>query len=237
MVWGKVVKRFWKEVRVIPQADGFAVTLDGMAIKTPAGEALVLPAAPLAEAIAGEWQAQGEMVNRAALRLTRLANTAIDRVRPSPGDVVDAIAAYGRTDLLCHRADGPDVLRQRQADQWQPVLDWAAADLGVRLLATEGVMAAPQHAAALARLRDEIARHDVHHLAALQHLTALSGSVILALAVLHGRLDGATAWAAARLDEDFQAELWGRDAEAEARAIARKADFDAAARYLALLGR
>jgi chaperone required for assembly of F1-ATPase len=195
----------------------------------------VLPTAALAEATAAEWDAQETEVDPRAMPLTRAANTAIDRVHPAREAVVAELAAYGETDLVCYRAPHPEGLAARQAAHWDPLMAWAAERFRARLVAGEGVMHVRQDAEAVARLRAELGRADAWRLTALHALVTLSGSLVIALAVAHGRLDPAGAWAASRVDEDWNIAEWGEDAEAAASAAEREAAFHAAERLLRLL--
>ena len=176
-----------------------------------------------------------DRIDPGAMPLTRAANSAIEKVAPQFAAVADMLAEYGGTDLLSYRADHPEVLATRQAAEWDPLIDWAAVALKAPLRITEGVIPVPQDPAALARLRDRLDRLTPWQLTALHDLVTLPGSLILGLAVLEGRIDAATAHRLARLDEDYQAEQWGRDDEAEAAAAARLDAMRVAERLLALL--
>lgn len=235
MSW-KPRRKFWDEVTVAPEGEGFAVRLDGRGLRTPAEAPLVVPNAALAEAIAAEWRAIEAEIDPEKLPFTKAANTAIDRVRREREAVIDAIAAYGDADLLCYRAEEPAGLRARQAAAWQPWLDWAANELGAPLAPVEGVMHQRQPAASLAALRAEVACHDALGLTALYDLVTLSGSLVLGLAVARGALSGGDAWALSRIDEIWQSEQWGTDYEAEQAADIREAAFLRAEALLALLG-
>ncbi len=217
-------------------ADGFALMLDGRAVKTPARAALEVPTSALAEAIAHEWQAQGETVDPRSMPLTALANAAIDRVTPDRDSFAAGLARYGESDLLCYRAEGPDRLIARQAEHWDPILAWARSRYDVELRVTTGVVHQPQPAATLMRLRQAVAARDTFDLAGLSPLVTVSGSLILALALAEGAVDLEQAWSAAALDDLWQAEKWGEDSEAAAALAARRRDFDAGARFLELLG-
>jgi chaperone required for assembly of F1-ATPase len=186
----------------------------------------------MAEAVAEEWIAQGDFVDPASMPVTRAANAAIDKVMPQKGGVVAALAAYGETDLLCYRAEGPDTLTMRQSAGWDPLLDWAHEAFGARLIPVVGVMPQPQNPAALARLTSEVARMDAFELTGFHDLVMLSGSLVLALAVSHGRLPVDEAWDLSRIDEEWQADLWGRDEEAEEAAAIRRDAFLAAERFV-----
>ncbi len=215
-------RRFWAEARAEPVPGGWEVRLDGRPLSTPARVRMALPTAALAEAVAAEWQAQGETLDPRTMPLTRAANAALDRVARAMAEVADALAAYAETDLLCHRAEAPAGLAAAQAAAWDPFLDWAAAELGAPLRVTAGVIAVTQPAASLARLRAEVGRLDPFALTAFHDLVSISGSLILGLAALRGRATGSEIWTASRVDEDWQERLWGRDAEAAEAAEARR---------------
>lgn len=225
---------FWKDVAVVPVDDGHAVLLDGRPVRTPNRAALTLPSRALAEAVAAEWAAQVGAIRPEKMPATRLANSAVERVRPARDDVVALLAEYGGTDLLCYRAERNAGLAELQAEGWDPLIDWAAA-MGVRLRVGAGVMPIQQDADALRRLADEIAAMDDFRLAAFHELVTLSGSLIIALAVVYGVRDPDAAWRLSRIDEEWQAAVWGRDAEAEELAEARRQDFLFAARFHALV--
>lgn len=180
-------RRFWTQAGVRPLDAGYGVELDDRLLQTPARRALVLPTRALAQAIAAEWNAVEAEIRPEALPLTRAANSAADRVAPHPEPVVDAIAAYGGSDLLCYRAEEPLALVQRQAAAWNPWLDWSGRVLGAPLLAVVGIMHHPQPAESLARLRAHVADSDAFGLTALHDLVSLSGSLVLGLAVSVGR--------------------------------------------------
>lgn len=223
-------RRFYAAAGLAESPHGFRLTLDGRPANTPARNPLALPTRGLGEAVAAEWAAQVGVIDPATMPLTRLANTAIDGVAHRREAVVEDLSAYAGTDLLAYRAGDPDRLVADQAKAWDPVLDWAHATFGARLILSEGVMHVTQPDASVAALRDAIAAVDgPFRLAALHTLTTLTGSLLLALAVLHGRLTPQEAWAAAHVDEAYQASVWGSDAEAEARHALRKAEFAAAA--------
>ncbi|MDP4024512.1 ATP12 family protein [Methylobacterium sp. NEAU 140] len=227
-------RRFYTEAGFAPDPGGFRLTLDGRPANTPARHPLVLPTPALAERVAAEWGRQVEAIDPATMPLTRLANTAIDGVAPRRAAVAADLAAYAGTDLLAYRAGEPERLVAAQAAAWDPVLAWARDALGARLILSEGVMHVTQPPETVRALSEAVAAvEDPFRLAALHTLTTLSGSLLLALAVLHGRLDPAEAWEAAHVDETYQAAVWGRDAEAEARLAARRAEFEAAAGMIA----
>lgn len=224
-------KRFWRAARVVDEGMGFGVLLDARPLRTPAKTPLVVPARALAEAIAAEWDALDGAIRAEALPLTRAANTALVRVAPHHAAVVDAVAGFGGSDLLCYRAEGPAELAARQARAWDPLLDWARNALGARLAVTRGVVPVAQPAAALAALRARVATHDAFALCALHEAVALTGSLVIGLRALAPGADCAALWAASRVDEAWQAERWGADDEAEAAATARAAAFATALRF------
>lgn len=229
-------RRFYKEAGFAPAEGGFRLTLDGRSANTPARNPLVLPTDALASAVAAEWGAQDTSIDPATMPLTRLANTAIDGVATRIEAVADDLCAYAQTDLLAYRAAEPDRLVSAQAKAWDPLLDWAYETLGAKLILSEGVMHVTQPPQAIQALTEAVRRvDDPFRLASLHTLTTLTGSLILALAVLNGRLEPGAAWDAAHVDETYQADVWGRDEEAEARLAVRRAEFDAAAKTIAAL--
>lgn len=230
-----LLKRFWKDVAVQASPDGHVIGLDGRPARTPGRKPFGFAHPALAEAVADEWRAVGEELDPALMPLTRLANSAIDGVADQSDAVAADAAKYAGTDLLCYRAETPDSLRQRQAALWDPVLQWAAEELQAPLSAGEGVIFHAQPDEALARIRKAVDAVPVPFgLAALHSITTLTGSVLLALALAHGRLTSDQAWDAAHVDEDFQIGQWGADEEAQARRDARRREFDAAVLMLAL---
>jgi chaperone required for assembly of F1-ATPase len=229
------MKRFYKKAGTVPAAHGHGVTLDGRLVKTPGKRDLVVPGAALAVAVAAEWDAQQGEIRPAAMPLTRLAGTTIDRHPAQRQAVVRQVAAYAGTDLVCYRAARPPALAARQEAVWQPLIDWAAGRYAAPLVVTAGVFPASQPAASLAAFAAAVAEYDDFALTALHAATAACGSLVTALALLERRLDAAAAFAASQLDESFQIEGWGEDAEQAQRRAAIAADIAAAARFLALL--
>ena len=211
------MKRFYKEATVAETDNGFAVTLDGRTVRTPKGKALVLPRRALADAIAAEWNGQGEELDPAAMPMLRFANTVLDGVAPDPGAVAAAILRFGDNDLLCYRAE-ERALAERQRAAWDPLLDWARQRWSAHLRVADGIGPVEQSPDALEALREALRGYDPYRLAAIQVIAAITGSLVLALAVAEGRLSPAAAFAASRIDESWQAEKWGTDAEAAARA-------------------
>ena len=223
-------KRFYAQAGIAETEGGFRLVLDGRGANTPGRRPLAVPTAALGDALAAEWAAQETEIDPRTMPLTRLVNTTIDGVVDRRAEMAEDLAAYAGTDLIAYRADAPDRLVAEQATAWDPLVAWAADAFGARLFLAEGVMHVAQPGGSVAALRAAIeAVDDPYRLAALHALTTLSGSLIIALAVLHGRLDAAQAWDAAHVDERYQAAVWGRDAEAEARLALRRAEFDAAA--------
>ncbi|MEE8188435.1 MAG: ATP12 family protein [Kiloniellales bacterium] len=230
-------KRFYKTVAVASAgpAAGFSVTLDGRRIKTPAKAEMILPGCGLAEAVAAEWDEQGEEVDPAAMPLTGLAWTALDLVRPGRARVIEELAAYAAHDQLCYRAEATSELAARQQELWQPLLDWAARTLAAPLKVTAGVVSVAQPAASLSALRSAVESRDDFELTALSGAASAAGSLVIGLALSARQIDAEAAFAAAQLDEGYQIEKWGDDPEALRRRGAIKNDLDAAARFLNLL--
>jgi chaperone required for assembly of F1-ATPase len=229
------MKRWYKSAGVAPAEGGFGIALDGKPLNTPARTPIVVPTQALAEALAGEWKAQREAIKLPEMRLTKMAATALDQIRPDPTHAIAQIAEYATTDLLCHRADGPEDLRQRQEALWQPVLDWAVLRYDAPLQVVTGVMPGRQSKAALGAIRLAVAEFDAMHLAGLLVATTGMGSVLLALALAERRIDIDQAWAAADLDEAYQRQQWGEDPLAAKRRAEVEADLRSAARFLDLL--
>ena len=227
-------KRFWKDAAAEPCEGGFTVRLDGKPVKTPAKAAFVLPTLAMARAAATEWAAQGDVIRPETMPVTRAANSAIDKLGHQFAEVVDLLAEYGGSDLLCYRATGPQALIDRQAAAWNPLLDWARAELGADLRITTGIVHVAQPPEALARLRAELAGATPFELAALHDLIAITGSLILGLAVAHGHLTAAESFGKSRIDEHWQAELWGEDEEAARIDAQKAAALEEAARFHSL---
>lgn len=209
-------KRFWKTASAEPCEGGFTVRLDGRPVKTPAKAALVLPTRAMAEAVAAEWDAQQGAVKPDTMPCTRAANSALDKVAPQFDEVAGLIAAYGASDLLCYRATDSQPLVARQAAAWDPLLDWAATALGAPLIATAGVIHIDQPPASVAALAARVRSFTPFQLAAVHDLVAISGSLILGLAVTENRITAEDAFTLSRIDETWQAEQWGVDEEAAA---------------------
>jgi len=229
-------KRFYQDVGVASAGDSnFRVTLDGRTMRTPAKREFALPTRPLAEAVAEEWRAQGTVILPASMPLTRIMNSAIDGVADRAPEVRESILAYGGSDLLCYLADGPRELIERQSRAWGPIHAWIKHSHDIELMLGSGVMPLAQDAGMLARLDGVLGDRSVPELAALSVITSSTGSLLLALAVLHDRLTAPDAWRAATIDEDYQTEMWGEDAEAARRRALVWADVEAASRLLSLV--
>ncbi|ODN72005.1 ATP12 family chaperone protein [Methylobrevis pamukkalensis] len=222
-------KRFYKAVTAAPTDGLFAVHLDGRPVRTPGRKMLAVPGASVAEALVAEWAAQGSHIDPATMPLTRLANSAIDGVAEDVDAVLADAAKYAGSDLLCYRAEDPERLVARQTETWDPILKWAEDRLGVRFRLAGGVMFVAQDEAVVPAVRAALPR-DPFVAAAVHQMTTVCGSVLLALAVLEGRLDAEAAFAAAHVDEDWNIELWGLDGESASRRVWRWQDMQAAAR-------
>jgi chaperone required for assembly of F1-ATPase len=229
------MKRFYRQASAVPSAGGVAILLDDQPVKTPGRHPLLVPTEELAEAIAEEWDGQGEDIDPRSMPLTGLANAAIDRVTPDPGAFARTLAQYGESDLLCYRAEGPRPLVERQSKQWGALLDWARHRFDIELETACGVMHRPQPPASVNQLAAATAARDPFRLAGLSPLVTVSGSLIIALALAEGAIGLEDGWAAATLDEQWQAEQWGEDPLAAAAIAARRSDFDSAYRFLTLL--
>lgn len=229
-------KRFYKDVSVAPADEGFAVHLDGRSVRTPARALLALPTQAAARLVAEEFAAQGEVIDPVSMPVMRLVNTALDGVANDPQAVLEDILRFAATDMLCYRADTPQGLVDRQNALWDPVLDWARSALGARFNLAEGVIHVEQPRESIAVLGVHLSqRADPLRLAALHLMTSLTGSALLALALDFGEFDADAVWLAAHVDEDWQVEQWGQDAEAVARRNARHRDFMAAVQLLEAL--
>jgi chaperone required for assembly of F1-ATPase len=229
------VKRFYQQVDLARAGEGLELRLDGKPVKTPAGRPLVIAHQRLADAVAEEWRAQGEKIDLASMPLTRLMMGMNDHVAPRMAAMQADALKYAETDLLCYRAETPERLTERQARAWQPFLDWAAREMNAPLAVAAGIVAVRQDEASLAALRDRLASLDPYWLLVAQGLTARFGSLVLALAVLAGETSALEAFDISRLDEVFQAEIWGVDAEAEKRVQVIRREVEDLALFLSLL--
>lgn len=229
------MKRFYTAASTTPAEAGYAILLDGRAIKTPNRALLVAPSAALADAIAAEWAAQGEEIRPDSMPLTGIANAAIDLVAPDVTAFVAPLAAYADSDLLCYRApEAP--LSAHEAALWNPILAWAEQRYAVEFVLVTGIMHQRQADATIAALRDAMTASDPFRIAALSPLITIGGSLVAALALAEDAFDRDALWAAVNCDELWQEQQWGADADAVAARAAKQREWDAAARFLALLG-
>jgi chaperone required for assembly of F1-ATPase len=229
------MKRFYQDVAVVPAEGGFGIELDRKPLRTPAKASFVVPARALAQAIAEEWRKQGDELDIQAMPMMRLASTAIDLATKRHDAVAAEIARYAETDLVCYRADHPPELIAREQAVWQPLLDWAILRFDAPLAVTSGIVPRTQSPETLRAFASAVAALDPMRLTALHAMTTACGSIVIGFALLEGRLDAREAFAASQLDETYQIEQWGEDAEAARRRAALAADIDAAARFAALL--
>ena len=230
----QTARRFYKEVTTILIEGAFQVALDGRSVRTPSGAVLSLPTAALAEAIALEWAAQTDTIDPATMPIMQLACTALDRVTPNRKGIVADTVAYGRSDLLCYRAGDPPELVQKQAEAWQPILNWLSTDVDATLLVTTGIMHVAQDDAAIAALNQTVAAFEDFPLTAVAQMTQVFGSLALALAVARVHIPWTKAVDLAALDEVYQAERWGEDSEAMERRRNMRAEAEQASRFLEL---
>lgn len=225
-------RRAYENVTVQPAGDDFAIRLDDKPLKTPGGRPVVVAWPALAEAIAAEWRAQGPKPNVAGLSMTRIVATALDRIPSRRAGVLDELLAYAETELVCHRADGPPALVERQQATWQPLLDWLAQQFDAPLAATSGVLPRAQPEASLKALRHLLERLDDLSVAGLSVAVASSGSLVIGLAMLERKLDAAQAFDAAELDATFQIEQWGEDSIATQRRAELRRELETAAKFI-----
>jgi chaperone required for assembly of F1-ATPase len=228
-------RRFYEEVALRDDPAGFAVVLDGRPIRTPARRTLALPREPLAEAVASEWGGQSAYIDPATMPMTRLANTIIDGVAAAADELAADILKYLGSDLLCYRAATPSALVARQSLHWDPIVAWAKSALGAEFVTVQGITHVRQPDEAIKRA-SAVTPHDPWRLGAAHAITALTGSALIALAMVRGDIGIDAAWAAAHVDEDWNMEVWGRDELGLRRRAYRLAEMQAAARVLAELG-
>jgi len=228
-------KRFYATVATTAIERGFGVVLDGRPIKTPAKSQVIVPTLALAEALAADWQAQGERINPATMPLTRIVNTTLDAVMPNIEAVRGDLVAFAGSDALCYRALEPDALSLRQAEAWDPILEWAEATLGARFATQRGIVHVAQPDSTLAAIARAVAVYSAWEVAPIHVITTLTGSVVLALAVAHAAISADDAWALAHIDEDWQIATWGQDDEAQARRAGRYCEMRAASLMLETL--
>ncbi|NIJ39387.1 chaperone required for assembly of F1-ATPase [Sphingopyxis panaciterrae] len=229
------MKRFWQDAAAAPQDGGWGIRLDGRPVRTPQRAPLVVASATLAEAIASEWQEQGETIDPAAMPMTGMTNAAIDLAAADPAGFAETIAAYAATDLLCYRDDRDTMLQAEQAAAWNPLLAWAEQRFGIEFALTQGILPIDQPAATVAALRTAVFALDPWRMTALNPLVTIGGSLVAGLALAEAACDADTLWQAVSLDELYQERRWGSDAEAQAQRAAHKRDWDNAARFLTLL--
>lgn len=219
------MKRFYREVSVEQLEQGFAVRLDTRAIKTPIGAQQIVPSRALAEALAAEWAAQGEELDLSLFRFRDLADYALDIIGTERDTALSKMLAFAETDTLCYRADPDEALYRRQQEIWEPLLTEFETREGIRLERVSGIMHRPQSAETLEILHKRLAALDDFTLAGLQTVTSLAASLSIGLLALETNAQADPLWAAANLEELWQAELWGQDDEAEARLAKRRAEF------------
>ncbi len=210
-------RRFYRAAAAEATGDGWCLLLDGRPVRTPKGARLAVSSETVARALAAEWERQGALIEPRSMPLTRLVGSALDDAGPDRRRFVDRVAAYAETDLLCYRAEMPPDLVHRQREGWDPLLEWAAERYGARLRVRTGLMPYSQDPDALALLRGQVERFDAVGLSAMNVAVPALGSLVLALAIVEGRLGGEEAFELSQLDESFQMERWGEDDEALAR--------------------
>jgi len=230
------VKRFYRTACVVDRDGGFAIALDDKLVRTPGKRTLVVPMRALADALADEWNAQGETVVPGEMRLSQLANSALDGVEARRQQVIDDAVRHGATDLVCYRAAEPPELVERQSVAWQTLVEWLASEYGIRLRIATGVVPTAQSRATLDSFHAAVSTFDDLGLTGLHAATAACGSLVIALALARGRLDAEAAWSASQLDETYQIERWGEDSEAVDRRAGLLADIEAASRFMTLAG-
>lgn len=229
------MKRFWKEVTVVPEGNGWGIALDGRPVRTPQRAALAVPSPALAEAIAAEWRAVDGAIDPAAMPMTGLTNAAIDLAAPDPAGFGEPIAAYAATDLFCYRDDRDAALQAEQVAAWNPILAWAEARFGIEFVITQGVLPIDQPPATISALRTATLEHDPWRMTALTPLVTIGGSLVAGLACIEQAFEPERLWEAVSLDQLYQERRWGADAEAQAQRAAHKRDWDNAVRFLGLL--
>ncbi|QZD94753.1 ATP12 family chaperone protein [Qipengyuania gelatinilytica] len=225
------MKRFYKEVTTASTELGWTVSLDGRPIKTQGGQPQVVPSEDLAEMLAAEWREQGEEIDPSAFRYRDMTDYALDVIARDKDAVVEKLLGYAETDTLCYRANPEEALYRRQQEVWEPIVAGMEAREGVALHRISGILHRPQTEETLAKLRSRLEALDAFTLTALEQTTSLAASLCIGLEALEDGADGEALWDAANLEEDWQADLWGRDEEAEERRAKRKGDFLAAIRF------
>jgi chaperone required for assembly of F1-ATPase len=229
------MKKIYKTAKAAAVDGGFGVFLDDSRLKTPARQELLLPNIAIAQEMAREWDAQGDQVIPASMKIVQLVSTALDRILPDPNPTIDYVSGFAEAEMLCYRAEHPSDLAARQAAAWQPLLDWAEIRFAAPLTIVRGIMPQPQPDDSLVRLHDVVAALDHWRLSALLAAVPVLGSLVLGLALLEKRLSAEEAFALAQLDENFQAERWGMDSEAADRRDAMRAELAAIEKFMKLL--
>ncbi len=229
------IKRFWDTARVEKCEAGFAVLLDKRPLKTPLKNPVIVPTKGFAEKIAGEWAAVESKIHKHQMPFTRFGEATLDAAASEHAEIVSNLTGYGETDLLCYRAETPVELITRQAENWDPLLDWAAHALAAPLNKTQGIMAIAQPRSSVEKLRACVEQFDLFQLTAFYDLVKISGSLVIALAVARNHIDASTGWQLSRLDDLWQIEQWGTDDEAQMLAESRQRDFETADLALRLL--
>ena len=230
------MRRFWKSVEIVEDAGGWCIHLDGKPLRTPARAELAVPTSVLAEAIADEWRSAADQVDPGAMRMTGLANAAIDRIAPEMPAFAAGIARYAEADLACYRSEWPPELVERQAATWDPLLAWARRRFDVDFSTTTSLMHVPQPVATIERLAHTVAALNAYQLAGMSPLVTVGGSLVAALAVFERAITPAEGWLAVSVDDRWQLEQWGSDPDAELAFDNHHSDFLAGARFLELLG-
>ncbi len=229
------MKRFWKDVQVADDGEGWSIQLDQRPVKTPARALLSVPTRALADAIAAEWRSVEGEIDPRAMPLTGLANAAIDRIAPHRQEFADGLARYAEADLACYRAEAPHGLAQRQAESWDTLLGWARRRYDVDFTITSGLMHVPQPQSTIEQLSHAVAALEPFQLAGVAPLVTIGGSLVIALAVMENAVAPQQAWDAISIEERWQLEQWGADEDAERALESRRHDFLAAAHFLDLL--
>lgn len=227
-------KRVYKTVALLETDDGFGVALDGRQMHTPSKSKLLTASRALAQAICDEWDSQGDFIDPGSMPLTKLLNSATDRIKPDPATIISGLLGYFDTDLLCYRAANPADLSELQSSVWQPVLDWLNEAHDIDLSVGTGVMPFAHDAAAHGRAEAFLMDCNVTKLTGVQATAGLTASLSLGFALVEQRLSGAEVAAAATLDETWQMEKWGEDQEALDRVALLATDVLAVERFLKL---
>lgn len=228
-------KRFYEKADAASNEHGYGVLLDGRQARTMGRYPLACRSKALAEAVAGEWAAQGEHIDRTKMPLTALLSAAIDGAEEKTGEWRTEVLSYLGSDLVCYRASQPDALVKRQGEVWDPFLEWFEMEYGARLVIVTGLIAEPQPDDALEAVRRRLSAQPPEMLLGLRTATAITGSAVLALALWKGAFTLDAIFSASRLDERFQEERWGVDSEAKAREAQIEAEFASVADFIRLI--